>query len=432
MNNILEQLQATIIGTMIQFPAEIDTAASLLKPEDFSRPLYSDIFSFVVEKGGADYILIAKQFGKKYSMAEVTAWAEDIYMPSFLKKHCLELKELNRKEQLYRSLSEVRQSFESKSSHEIIELINAKLSEMAGGKIKDPTGAKTLVKEMVTRIEKRYEHKGEITGIPYGWAELDKMTNGLHTGDLVVIAGRPSMGKSALALNIAENVCEIGKGTLLFSLEMTKEQCSERIMASRGRINYGAIRSGLLQGPDWPKMESASAAMFGYNLAIDDTPAITLHDVRCKARAMKQQHGLHLIIIDYLQLMGMNQKLNLVQAIGEVTRGLKQLAKELNLTVVLLSQLSRGVDSRTDKRPVMSDLRDSGEIEQDADVILFPYRPAAYCEKCRDKVEDADHNYEEHQSVAELIIEKQRNGDRNIKIKMAWLGRFQKFAGIER
>lgn len=170
--------------------------------------------------------------------------------------------------------------------------------------------------------------------------------------------------------------------------------------------------------------------IYSWKLAIDDTPAIALREMRAKAYRQKRE-GLDLIVIDYLQLMTLSDpKVSRVQGLGEISRGLKQLARELDISIVALSQLSRAVDGRNDKRPMMSDLRDSGEIEQDADVILFPYRPAAYCEQCRNRTNDARHNYREHQAKAEIIIEKQRAGERNISIPVCWLGEYQRFEGI--
>ncbi|NTU49503.1 MAG: replicative DNA helicase, partial [Desulfobulbaceae bacterium] len=244
-------------------------------------------------------------------------------------------------------------------------------------------------------------------------------------------AGRPSMGKSAMLSNIIENVCYHGKSALMFSLEMGKDQLTERFFSSIGRVNFGRIRSGYIENQDWSKLTHASSEFHSFNLHIDDTPAITLSEIRYKARAIKRKHGLDLLGIDYLQLMGMPDKQSRVQAIGEVSRGLKQLARELDIPIVLLSQLNRSVDGRNDKRPTMSDLRDSGEIEQDADVILFPFRPSAYCDKCRDKKDNADHDTELHQSVSEIIVEKQRNGERNMKIKTVWIGKYQKFDNLE-
>ena len=309
----------------------------------------------------------------------------------------------------------------------MMDKLEAGMSAMAASHTSDPVAAPQLVKEAARRLKERHKNKGQIQGIPYGIDKLDEATCGMHRGELIVVAGRPSMGKSALAGNILENVCHAGKAGILFSLEMDRGNCVDRMLSSVGGINYSNIRSGRMQDGDWPRNTRACDDIIKYRMFIDDTPAISLREIKKKCRKLKKD-GLDVVVIDYLQLMGTNAALtNRVQAIGEISRGLKQMAREMDLTVVLLSQLNRGVDSRQDKRPNMSDLRDSGEIEQDADVILFPFRPAAYCEKCKDNITDGDHDPSVHKHIAEIIIEKQRNGERNISVPVSWFGEFQKF-----
>lgn len=293
-----------------------------------------------------------------------------------------------------------------------------------------PVGMEQAVREACKKIERRYETKGMIQGLPYGLEDLDKKTSGMHPGELIIVAGRPSMGKSAFAGNVLTNVCSLpGKAALLFTLEMSRDDITDRLIASFG-VKYHRIRNGWLKEHDWSEVTRAASRLHEMRLFIDDTPGISLKDVRAKAKRQKQE-GLDLVVIDYLQLMRIaNSKDNRVQGLGEITRGLKQLARELEIPIMLLSQLNRAVDSRPDTRPMMSDLRDSGEIEQDADVILFPYRPAAYCKKCRDRVNDGGHDYREHQAEAEIIIEKQRAGERNISIPACWIGEYQKFIGV--
>lgn len=293
-----------------------------------------------------------------------------------------------------------------------------------------PVGMGQSVRDALKKIEARHEHRDRIQGLPYGLEELDNKTSGMHPGNLIIVAGRPSMGKSAFAVNVLKSVCSIpGKAGLLFTLEMDRGDNTDRIIASEG-IKYDRIRNGWLKDHDWSEVSRAASRLHDMRLFIDDTPAISLKQIRAKSKRLTKE-GLDFIVIDYLQLMSMSDpKANRVQGIGEISRGLKQLARELEVPVMLLSQLNRAVDSRQDTRPMMSDLRDSGEIEQDADVILFPYRPAAYCKKCRDRVDDGSHNYREHQGEAEIIIEKQRAGERNISVPACWIGEYQKFVGI--
>jgi replicative DNA helicase len=293
----------------------------------------------------------------------------------------------------------------------------------------EPVQISATLRDVIKRIETRYENKGVMTGISYGLDELDRVTLGMHRGDLVIVAGRPSMGKTAFVLNTLKAVCCEGHAGMMFSLEMSRMDNVDRMLASYNAA-YQRIRSGRLEENDWPKLTKAAGLMHDWTFPIDDTPGISLRDLRAKARRQKK-NGLDVLAVDYMQLMRLSDpKMNRVQGLGEISRGLKLLARELDITVLALSQLNRSVDSRQDKRPTMSDLRDSGEIEQDADVILFPYRPAAYCDKCRDKVDDGDHDLRAHQAKAEIIIEKQRAGERNLSIPVCWLGEYQRFESV--
>lgn len=313
---------------------------------------------------------------------------------------------------------------------EVVSELEVATVPVASRRINEPVVARDVLRESFREMERRFESRGQVQGIPYGLPDLDSVTDGMHRGELIVIAGRPSMGKTTLALNVLENVSALGLHGLLFSLEMSRQNNMDKIMASHGKVKYQRIRSGKFEDGDWGRMTRASEAINRWSLHIDDTPGISLREVRTKARRLKKS-GLDVLVIDYLQLMTLSARDNRVQALGEVSRGLKQLARDLDIAVVALSQLNRGVDSRDDKRPRMSDLRDSGEIEQDSDVILFPFRPAAYCQKCKDKQDFGDHNTREHQAKAEIIVEKQRNGERNISVPVVWLGEYQRFESLD-
>lgn len=431
MSDIQTKLEQTIIGTLLNFPDEVDTACAIINSSDFVSEQRGEIFDYVTSNKGTDLLLLAKHFGNRINMADVAGWGEDVYSGQFLKNHCKELREINRKSLLYQEISRELKSLDSTSSDEFVEKVFSALSQFSVGSSSDPVSIESIIIPTVRRLEQRSENRGKITGMPYGWKDLDEATLGIHRGDLIVIAGRPSMGKSAMLSNIIESVCTANYSTQLFSLEMAKERLIERMFAGK-EVNYGRIRSGYFKEEDWHNIMKAGSRIRNYKLFIDDTPAITLQQVRYLARKQKQsKDGLDLLAIDYLQLMGMDESKGRVQAIGKISRGLKQLARELDIAVALLSQLSRAVDSRNDKRPMMSDLRDSGEIEQDADVILFPFRPAAYCEKCRDKINDHEHNTDLHQAVAEFIIEKQREGERNVSIPVLWAGKYQKFIRLD-
>jgi len=253
--------------------------------------------------------------------------------------------------------------------------------------------------ELITRAAELKQH---ITGLPSGFERLDKMTAGMHPGDLIIIAGRPAMGKTAFALNVALNACRLRKkAAVVFSLEMPKEQLANRLLCSEARVDAGKLRTGHLGRDDWPKLTAAAGTLSDLPLWLDDTPGLTLMELRAKTRRLKSEHGLGLIVVDYLQLMRAGVKTDSrEQEISEISRSLKGLAKELELPIVALSQLNRGVESRgnKDKRPQLSDLRESGAIEQDADTIMFIYRDEVYNPESTDK------------GFAEIIIGKQRAG----------------------
>ncbi|OGI42346.1 MAG: replicative DNA helicase [Candidatus Muproteobacteria bacterium RBG_16_65_31] len=274
-----------------------------------------------------------------------------------------------------------------------------------------------LLTRAVDRIDTLFRSQSSITGVPTGFTDLDNMTSGLQAADLIIIAGRPSMGKTSLAMNIAENAAVGHKlPVAVFSMEMPGTQLAMRMMASLGRINSHRVRTGKLDDDDWPRLTSAVSLLNEAPIFIDDTPAITPLELRARARRIKREHGLSLIIVDYLQLMqssdGNNE--NRATEISNITRALKGLAKELDVPVVAMSQLNRSLESRTDKRPVMSDLRESGSIEQDADVIFFIYRDEVYNEDSPQK------------GTAEIIIGKQRNGPTG-KVTLTFLGEYTRF-----
>ena len=260
-----------------------------------------------------------------------------------------------------------------------------------------------LMADGYKQLEKRYAEKKAITGTPTGYSDLDEITSGLQPSDLLIIAGRPSMGKTAFAMNLARNAAlesEDARGVAIFSLEMSSQQIALRMLASEARVNMKSLRTGHFSADDWRKLANASGALAEAPIFVDDTPAISVLELRSKCRRLKKEAGgLDLIVIDYLQLMsGRSDAERREQEISEITRSLKGLAKELDVPVVALSQLNRSLESRADKRPMMSDLRESGAIEQDADVIMFIYRDEVYNKK------------PENEGIAEVIIAKQRNG----------------------
>lgn len=267
-------------------------------------------------------------------------------------------------------------------------------------------------------VEEAYENKVLVTGVPTGYRRLDEKTSGFQPGDFIVIAGRPSMGKTALALNIARNATlETGQPTAVFSLEMSKEQLSLRMLSTEARTDSSRMRGGFLSESDLARINRAAGALYDLAIYIDDSPAISALEIRAKARRMKMEKGLGLVIVDYLQLMrGRASAERRDLEISEISRSLKALAKEVNVPVVALSQLNRKVEDRSNKRPLLSDLRESGAIEQDADVILFIYRDEVY-----NKDEDNP-----NKGTAELIVAKQRNGPIGT-VRLTFLEKFTRF-----
>jgi len=276
---------------------------------------------------------------------------------------------------------------------------------------------KNLLATAVDKIETLYEQEGSITGESTGFNDLDDLTSGLQPADLIIVAGRPSMGKTTIAMNMAENVAiSSGKPVAVFSMEMPGDSLAMRMMSSLGRIDQNKVRTGKLDDDEWPRLTSAINMLAETKLFIDDTPALTPTEVRARSRRLVREHGpLGLIVLDYLQLMqSPSSGESRVQQISDISRGLKALAKELKVPVVALSQLNRNLEQRPNKRPVMSDLRESGAIEQDADLIVFVYRDEVYNEDSPDK------------GTAEIIIGKQRNGPLGT-VRLTFLGQFTKF-----
>lgn len=278
---------------------------------------------------------------------------------------------------------------------------------------------KELIKESIENLDRLYQRKEHITGIATNFTQFDNMTSGLQKSDLIILAGRPSMGKSALAVSIAENIgINLKKGVAIFSLEMSKEQLVQRMLCSQARVDAHKVRSGFLSPSDWPKLTAAAGKLSASNIFIDDTPAISVLELRAKARRLKANHEIDIIVLDYLQLMRSAVKSdNRQQEISEISRSLKALARELTVPIIALSQLSRAVESRQDHRPQLSDLRESGAIEQDADLVILLMREEYYSPT------------EENKGVADVIIAKQRNGPVGT-VKLAFVKEYMRFENL--
>jgi replicative DNA helicase len=311
---------------------------------------------------------------------------------------------------------------EGRNPDELLDLAESLVFEIAERESKGRRGfrpLKDLLVDALDRIDMLFQRDNPITGVATGFFELDNMTSGLQKSDLVIIAGRPSMGKTAFAINIAQHAAiKEELPVAVFSMEMPSEQLAMRMMSSLGRIDQHKMRTGRLSDDDWPRLTHAVGILSEAKMFIDDTPALTPSDLRARCRRLAREHGIGMIVIDYLQLMQVpGSKENRATEISEISRSLKALAKELSCPVIALSQLNRSLESRQDKRPVMSDLRESGAIEQDADVIMFIYRDEVYNEDTVDK------------GIAEIIIGKQRNGPIGSR-KLRFFGEFTSFENL--
>ena len=311
---------------------------------------------------------------------------------------------------------------DGRTSHELLEVAEQKVFRIAEAGARGRKGfvpMRTAVKEAFQILHQRYENRGSVTGLPTGFIDLDEMTAGLQPSDLIIVAARPSMGKTAFSVNMAEYAAlKTKKAVAVFSMEMSASQLAFRLISSMGRINAQNLRTGDLAEEEWPRVTNAITLLSEAKIFIDDTPALSPGELRARSRRLKREHDLGLIVIDYLQLMQVpGTKENRATEISEISRSLKALAKELNVPVIALSQLNRSLEQRTDKRPVMADLRESGAIEQDADVIMFIYRDEYYNPESGEK------------GVAEIIIGKQRNGPTGA-VKLAFLGQYTKFENL--
>lgn len=313
-------------------------------------------------------------------------------------------------------------SLEDKSpAKNVLEKAEKELFEISQGGLRNSlTALEDIMSETVQTIMKRVQNRGELSGVTTGFTDLNSLLGGFQKSDLVLLAARPSMGKTALAVNLAVNAAKAGKKVAMFSLEMSKTQIGQRILAAFAQMNLSSLFKGELEGTDLVNLITASNELSNYNLHIDDTAAISLIELKAKLRRLKMEEGLDLVVIDYLQLMTTGERIeNRVQEISQISRGLKAIAKELDVPVLALSQLSRALEQRPDKRPKLSDLRESGAIEQDADIVMFLYRDYVYNKET------------ENPNLAEVIISKHRNGPIGV-VNLIWKDEYTRFFDVSK
>ena len=427
----IEAEQSVLGGLMLDNDAW-DKIADLLVEEDFYRQDHRLIFRAISELSAKsspfDVVTLSEQLSKTQQLDNVGGLA---YLGTLAKntpsaaniaayaKIVRERAILRQLIQAGNKISESCYQPEGRGSEEILdqaETLVFKIAEQGARGKRDFTPIKDLLVKAVDRIDALFQQDNPITGVATGFTDFDDMTSGLQPSDLVIVAGRPSMGKTTFAMNIAEHAAlKTQLPVAVFSMEMPGEQLAMRLLSSLGRIDQHKLRTGKLEDDDWPRLTSAVGLLAEAKMFIDDTPAMTPNELRARSRRLAREHGLGLIVIDYLQLMQVGGRSeNRTNEISEISRSLKGLAKELNVPVIALSQLNRSLEQRPNKRPVMSDLRESGAIEQDADVITFIYRDEVYNEDSPDK------------GTAEIIIGKQRNGPIGT-CRLTFMGQFTRF-----
>ncbi len=432
------EAEMSVLGGVLLENEALSRALEFLTASDFYRESHRKIFGALLalsEKNEpADLVTLTAVLKDRGDLEDVggsTYLATLVdYVPTAanIAYYCKLVKEKSVARKLIEVSTDIAtRGYEGGDMEEILDHAEKSIFEISENRIRPSYyPVRDILKDTFKSIEKLYERKELVTGVPTGYHDMDKMTAGLQPSDLIILAGRPSMGKTAFALNLLENATTHSEKPVtaaIFSLEMSKEQLVQRLLCSIARVDAGRLRTGHLGESDWPKLTMAAGQLTEAQIFIDDTPAITVLELRSKARRLKAEHGLGLIIVDYLQLMRGSNPESRQQEISEISRSLKALAKELDLPVVALSQLNRSLESRTDKRPMMADLRESGAIEQDADVIMFVYRDAVYCDDCKSREKTCDKG---HDKDAEIIIGKQRNGPIGT-VHLTFRGEFTRF-----
>lgn len=433
MPNSLEAEQS-VIGSMIMDRDAIVTVMEMLLQEDFYHQQYGLLFQAMVELFNAgqpvDLVTLQNKLRSMNVPAEVSSleFVRDLLTAIPTSANVKSYAQIVKDKAVLRRLIKITEEIENQCYADTGELedILADTERNVFGLLQNRSGGdfvpiKEIVLNALEKIELASKTQGNVTGIPTGFVDLDYKMSGLQPSDFILVAARPSMGKTAFVLNVAQYVAfHEDMATAIFSLEMSKEQLVNRLFSLESRVDAQVLRSGNLADTDWEKLIEGAGVIGNSHLIIDDTPGISISELRSKCRKFKLEHDLKLIIIDYLQLMsGSGRSESRQQEISEISRSLKGLARELNVPVIALSQLSRAVEQRPDHRPMLSDLRESGAIEQDADVVMFIYRDDYYNK-------DTD-----LKNIAEIIIAKQRNGPIGT-INLVWLPQYTKFANMEK
>ncbi|MEC4685482.1 MAG: replicative DNA helicase [Nitrospirota bacterium] len=425
------EAEQSILGAILLDNEALLKSLEVMTADDFYRNTHRMIFNSMLElfekNEPIDLITLTDHLRTKNKLESIggvsylSSLVNVIPTSANVRYHSKIVKEKALMRNLIRSATDIATTVyeENLPADDLVDFAEKTIFEISDKRIKAPfSRLKEIIKDSFEMIEQLYDRKEAITGVPSGFRDLDEVTTGFQPGDLIIVGGRPSMGKTAFALNLAQHVgVELNEPVAIFSLEMSKKQLALRMLCSEAMVDSNSVRKGFIRKEDWHKLTSAAGKLAEAPIFIDDASNTSVLEMRAKARRLKMEHGLSMVVVDYLQLMrGRGNFERREQEISEISRSLKALAKELDLPVIALSQLNRGVELRQDKRPSLADLRESGAIEQDADVIIFLYRDEVYSK-----------NNNSNKGTAEIIIAKQRNGP-TATVKLTYLSQSTRFA----
>lgn len=425
------EAEQSVLGAMIIDRTTIAQAAEVLNKDSFYRDAHKVIFQSIIEMYQRDqavdqltlleYLKSTDRLEKAGGISYVTEISASVLSTVNIKSYIKIVDEKAMLRRLIKSSTEIIENCYNNQEdvEKVIDSAEKKIFDLSEKRSSNDFEPLSVILERgFEQIEAIFNNEGELTGVGSGFKDLDEMTSGFQKGDMVLIAARPSMGKTTFALNIAEHAAlREGKSVVIFSLEMSKEQLAYKLLCSEANVDMLSLRTGKLTPEDWDNIARASGPLASAKIYIDDTAGVSVMEMRSKCRRLKMEYGIDLILIDYLQLMSGSGE-SRQQEVAEISRNIKAIAKEMECPVIALSQLSRAPEQRADHRPMLSDLRESGSIEQDADLVMFLYRDEYYNKETEDK------------NVGECIIAKQRNGPVGT-VKLAWLGQYSKFADYE-
>ena len=426
------EAEKSVLGSMMIDKNVIAQAVEILSAEDFYRDAHKYIFKSIVEMYQRDepideitlleHLKSTDRLEKSGGISYITEIGSSVLTTANVKSYIKIVEDKATLRKLIDSSTKIIESCYNNQDdvEKVIDVAEQKIFDLAERKSSsDFEPLSDILERGFEQIETLFNNKGEVTGVGSGFKDLDDLTSGFQKGDMILIAARPSMGKTTFALNIAEHAAlREGKSVVIFSLEMSKEQLAYKLLCSEANVDMLKLRTGNLEDKDWENIARASGPLSSAKIYIDDTAGVSIMEMRSKCRRLKIEYGIDLILIDYLQLMSGSGEESRQQEVSEISRNIKAIAKEMQCPVIALSQLSRAPEQRADHRPMLSDLRESGSIEQDADLVMFLYRDEYYNKETEEK------------NVAECIIAKQRNGPVG-NIKLAWIGQFSKFGNLE-